>query len=294
MLKNIQLIINPYAGRGTGARTGPDIARELTRLGFDCEARLTNERGHAVELAREAAANGADCVAIAGGDGSIHEAVNGLMQAGGETPLAIMPVGTGNDFAKMFGSPQWQTVCSHIAANRHRRVDVGVCNDRYFINGIGVGFDAKVARAANGIQWLRGKAVYGAALAQVLAFHHDNPTVRITTDDHTFVLPITLLAAANGRVYGGSFRISPQASVDDGALDIVIAGNLSRLQILKLVPHVLRGTHLGLPHVRFLRSRKLTVESKTPLIVHADGEMLEDDTCVLEMEVLPGRLPVIA
>ena len=294
MLKNIQLIINPHAGRGDGARSGPEIARELSRLGFDCEARLTNDRGHAIELAREAASNGADCVAIAGGDGSIHEAVNGLMQAGGETPLAIMPVGTGNDFAKMFESPRWETVCNNLAGNRSRRVDVGVCNGHHFINGIGIGFDAKVARAANAIHWLRGKMVYGAALAQVLAFHHDNPSVRITTDEHSFVLPITLLAAANGRVYGGSFRISPQASINDGALDIVIAGNFSRWQILKLVPHVLRGTHLGLPGVRFLRSARLTVESKTPLVVHADGEMIEGDTRLLEIEILPGRLAVIA
>ncbi|MDX1444436.1 MAG: diacylglycerol kinase family lipid kinase [Gammaproteobacteria bacterium] len=292
-MKNIQLIINPHAGRGDGARTGPEIARELTRRGFDCEARLTNERGHAVELAREAAANGADCVAIAGGDGSIHEAVNGLMQSGCKTPLAIMPVGTGNDFAKMFGSPSWQTVCAQIADGQRRHVDIGRCNGRYFTNGIGIGFDAKVADIANNIGWLRGKAVYGVALAKVLAFHHDNPSVRITTDDHTFVQPITLLAAANGRVYGGSFRISPQASIADGALDIVIAANFSRLRIMQLVPHVLRGTHLGLPGVRFLRTRKLLVESREALTVHADGEMLEGDNRRLEIELLPGRLSVI-
>lgn len=293
-VKNIQLIINPHAGRGDGARIGPEIARELARHGFDCEARLTNDRGHAVELAREAAETGADCVAIAGGDGSIHEAVNGLMQADRDIPLAIMPVGTGNDFAKMFGSPSWQTVCAHLAEGRQRQVDVGRCNGRYFTNGVGIGFDAKVADIANNIRWLRGKAVYGVALARVLAFHHDNPAVRITTDEHSFVQPITLMAAANGRVYGGSFRISPQASIDDGALDIVIAANYTRMQILKLIPHVLRGTHLGLPGVRFLRTRRLTVESQQSLTVHADGEMLVGDNRRLEIDILPGRLGLIA
>lgn len=296
-MKSIQLIINPFAGRGDGARIGPEIARQLTRMGFDCEARITNGPGHAIELARNAARDGAECVAIAGGDGSIHEAVNGLMQADNNVPLAILPVGTGNDFAKMFEAPDWQTVCSHLAEGRSRAVDIGRCNDRYFSNGIGIGFDAKVARIANGIRWLSGPAVYGVALAQTLLFHHDNPAVRITTDDHSFVQPITLLAAANGRVYGGSFRISPQASIDDGALDLVIAANFTRLQILKLVPHVLRGTHLGLPGIRFLRSRWIRIESDTPLVVHADGEMLDgpnDDCRRIELAVLPRKLHVIA
>lgn len=292
-LKNIQLIINPRAGRGEGARRGPDIARYLSRHGFECEARITNDRGHAIELARDAAKEGADCVAIAGGDGTIHEAVNGLMQAGGRTPLAVMPLGTGNDFAKMLASPGWSTVCDKLVAGHTRLVDIGVCNNAWFANGIGIGFDAKVARIANGIRWLRGNAVYGAALLRTLMFHHGNPEIEITTETDTFTQRVTMLAAANGRVYGGSFRIAPDASFTDGLLDVVIAEDFSRGQILKLVPKVLRGTHLDLPGVHFLRTRTLRIRSPEPLPVHADGELLQEGTDNLEIRLLPGALPVI-
>lgn len=292
-MKNIQLIINPRAGRGGGARTGPDIARYLSQHGFDCEARITNDRGHATELAAAAAKEGADCVAIAGGDGSIHEAVNGLMQAGGKTPLAVMPVGTGNDFAKMLHSKDWMEVCDKLAAGHTRQVDIGLCNGIHFANGIGAGFDAKVARIANGIRGLRGNAVYCVALLRTLVFHHDNPEIGITTDTDVFTQRMTMMAAANGRVYGGSFRITPEASIDDGLLDVVFAEDFSRGQILKLVPRVLRGSHLDLPGVHFLRTRKLTIESDSALPVHADGEMLTGDTRKLVITLLPGALPVV-
>ncbi|HEX7030912.1 MAG TPA: diacylglycerol kinase family protein [Gammaproteobacteria bacterium] len=292
-MKNIELIINPKAGRGAGARIGPDIARYLARHGFECEARITNDRGHATEIAREAANNGADCVAIAGGDGSVFEVVNGLMQAGGRMPLAVLPVGTGNDFAKMLDSPTWQRVCDKLAAGHTMPMDVGVCNGVHFANGIGAGFDAKVARIANGIRWLRGDAVYGVALLRTLAFHHDNPQVRVTTETESFSHRATLLAVANGRVYGGSFRIAPQASINDGLLDVVFAENFTRGQILKLVPRVLRGTHLDLPGVHFLRAREVTVECDVPLPVHADGEIIGSGTERLEIKVLAGALQVI-
>src|SRR5690606_18442403 len=141
-------------------------------------------------------------------------------------------------------SRNWRQVCDKLAAGHTTPMDVGKCNDVYFANGIGAGFDAKVARIANGIRWLRGDAVYAAALLRTLVFHHDNPRVRVTTETESFSHRATLLAVANGRVYGGSFRIAPGASIADGLLDVVFAENFSRAQILKLVPRVLRGTHL--------------------------------------------------
>ncbi|HEX6928853.1 MAG TPA: diacylglycerol kinase family protein, partial [Gammaproteobacteria bacterium] len=195
-MKNIELIINPRAGRGAGARIGPDIARYLSRHGFECEARITNDLGHATEIARDAAGNGADCIAIAGGDGSVFEVVNGLMQAGGKMPLAVLPVGTGNDFAKMLDSTDWRHVCDKLAAGHTTAMDVGMCNDVFFANGVGAGFDAKVARLANRVRWLRGDAVYGVALLRTLAFHHDNPEVRVTTETESFTHRATMLAVA--------------------------------------------------------------------------------------------------
>lgn len=292
-LKNIQLIINPRAGRGAAARAGADIARYLAQHGFECDARITNDRGHATELAREAARDGADCVAIAGGDGSVFEVVNGLMQAGGGMPLAVLPVGTGNDFAKMLHSKDWLSVCEKLRRGHTRAVDVGTCNDVFFANGVGAGFDAKVARIANGIRWLRGDAVYAVALLRTLVFHHDNPTIHVTADGHSFTGRMTMLAAANGQVYGGSFRVAPDARIDDGLLDVLFADDFTRGRILKLVPRVLRGTHLDLPGVHFLRARDITIESDQPLPVHCDGEMLTKGTERLSISLRAGALQVV-
>ncbi len=292
-MKNIQLIINPRAGRGVAARTGADIARYLAQHGFECEARITNDRGHAIELAREAAGDGADCVAIAGGDGSVFEVVNGLMQAGGRMPLAVLPVGTGNDFAKMLHSKDWLTVCEKLRRGHTRAADIGTCNDVFFANGVGAGFDAKVARIANRIRWLRGDAVYAAALLRTLVFHHDNPEIRVSADGRSFTGRMTMLAAANGQVYGGSFRIAPEAKIDDGLLDVVFADDFTRGKILKLVPRVLRGAHLDLPGVHFLRAREIVIECERPLPVHCDGEMLVTGTERLSISVRAGALRVV-
>ncbi|MDX1455184.1 MAG: diacylglycerol kinase family lipid kinase [Gammaproteobacteria bacterium] len=292
-MKDIELIINPHAGRGEGAAAGPQIARALTYAGFNCEARLTNGPRHAAELAENAARRGFDYVAIAGGDGSINEAVNGIMRAGTNTPLAIMPVGTGNDFVKMLRANSWQDTLAALEEGRTRQVDVGRCNDSYFANGIGVGFDAKVAKIANQTRWLRGKSVYFAGVFRAIAFHHGNPEMRITLDDHTFVQRVTMLSAANGQVYGGSFRVAPDARIDDGYLDIIIAGDVSRTRMLGFLPSVLKGTHTAHELVSTHRSKKLLIEATEPLPIHADGELFAEDPTRIEIETLAGQLTLV-
>ena len=295
-MKRVALIVNPQAGRGAAARLAPQVIAQLGAMGIDCAPRYTRAPGEATALVAEALRAGAECVAVAGGDGTLNEAVNGYIGVARENQaLACVPIGSGNDFAKMLGTAgDWRLACERIAQGARRRVDAGVCNGRYFANGIGAGFDAQVALEAKSVRWLRGNAIYGAALARTLVLRHSTPRVRLSHDAGTMERKVTLVAAANGACYGGAFRMAPDADIADGLLDLVVADALSRFGILGLVPHVLRGTHVGRRGVTVLRTRRLTLVSEEPLVVHADGEIIERAATRLAIEVLPGALLVAA
>lgn len=288
----VGLIINPLAGHRAGNRFGSGIARELRRDGFRVCARFTRAHGDATRIAREFVAEGQEAIVVAGGDGTLSETVQGLLEQGSDIPLGLIPIGTGNDFAKALGlTPlDWRSACRRFAEGSERRVDAGCCNDRYFVNGVGIGLDARVAIEANRLRWLRGNAVYGVALANTLLHHYHTPRVHIRDTDWRIDQGMTMLAFANGQVYGGTFRIAPQAKIDDGTLNLVIADALSRRRILGLLPAVLRGRHLGHPAVRTLSVTDAEVELESPLPVHADGEIIAANALSVRIRVLPGRL----
>lgn len=290
----VPLIINPQAGRGLGRELGPAIGRYLAELGIPTRILNSTGPGDVQQKMQAALADKPPLVIAAGGDGTVHEAVNGWLKAGGGVPLGFVPVGTGNDFMKMLDmSDDWREACWRIARRETRMVDVGRCNDYYFANGLGIGFDAQVALEANQIQWIKGNAVYGVALAKTLLLRYATPLVRVTVAGDSFETDITLLTVNNGRVEGGSFIMAPDAEIDDGLFDVVVAAGMGRLGILGLVPLVLKGEHLDHPKVMSFRTDKLTVESEEPLAVHADGELHPMGSTRLEIEVLPRRLEVI-
>ena len=291
-MRRIALLVNPSAGRGAGKRLAPAVRARLTQAGLECDLQFTNAPGEMRTLVATALRGGTDCVAVAGGDGTVNEAVNGYVGVAREDQaFALIPLGTGNDFAKMLGvGNDWQLACERIVAGKARRVDAGRCNGHIFANGIGAGFDAQVALEANGIRWLRGNAVYGVALARTLLLHYSTPNARVVHDGGTIDGRITMLAAANGTTYGGAFRIAPSADISDGLLDLMVADRLSRVGIIGFIPHVLRGTHVGRKGVTTGRTRRLVVEVDEPLVVHADGEIIDRAARRLDVEVLAGAL----
>lgn len=293
-MRRIHLIVNPRAGRGAAGRLAPAALERLCGRGLACEVRSTRAPGDASRLTSEALHSDARCVAVLGGDGTVNEAVNGYIGvARDDQALAFIPAGTGNDFAKMLGvGSDWRAACDRIAAGTVRRVDAGRCNGRHFANGVGAGFDAQVALEANSLAWLRGNAVYGAALAKTLLLRYATPHARVTHDGGVHEGRITMLAAANGSTYGGAFRVAPGADIADGMLELMIADRLTRAGIIGFIPHVLRGTHVGRSGITLLRTRRLTVETGEPLPVHADGEIIDRAATRLEIEVLPGALLV--
>ena len=295
-MSRVALLVNPAAGRGAGRQLAPEVRDRLRRAGTQCEIALTRGPGEMRALVAAALLDGADCVAVAGGDGSVNEAVNGYVGVARENQaLAVIPLGTGNDFAKMLGvGNDWRHACERIAGGRRRRVDAGRCNGHVFANGIGAGFDAQVALEANGIRWLRGNAVYGLALARTLLLRYVTPNARIVYDGGMIEGRITMLAAANGTTYGGGFRIAPDADIADGMLDLMVAHRLSRAGIIGFIPHVLRGSHVGRRGVTMVRTRRLVVETDEPLAVHADGEIIDGAAKRLEVEVLKGAVLAVA
>lgn len=293
------LFINGFAGRGRAARLAEKISHRLWQGGLHLTTAETRSPGSLIDQLAVACESGAKNVLIAGGDGSVNEAINGIMEADADPRLGVIPLGTGNDFAKALGIPlAWRRACDRIIDGIGRpetdaRIDVGRCNERFFLNGVGIGFDARVAIVANRMKWPAGQIRYPLALAKTLISGIEIPQVKIVTDESALEMPITLISAMNGRIAGGIFPLAPDARINDGQLDIVIADGMNRRQVMRLLPRLMKGTHLSLPAVSLIRSRTLKLETSLPLAVQTDGEILTAAAHNLDIELIPGRLSVI-
>ncbi len=298
-MRTAKLILNPAAGRGRAGALLPEIRSTLKAHGIEADVAQTRAPREAIDLAQRAKGDGHELIIVAGGDGTVHEVVNGLAQAAGGGvigALGLIAIGSGNDFAKMLPVPtDWRAACQQIAQGQLRRVDVGRVNGEYFTNNIGIGFEAQVGLEARRIWWARGTAIYVAALARTLLVSYRTPHVQIELDGEQVKQNVTLISLGNGRCTGGGFWMTPHATIDDGLFDVCIGHQMTKPQMLGLVPHVMRGTHIDKPLVRMTRARKVTIISDEPLPMHADGETVQSDFHQrIEAELLPQKLTVIA
>lgn len=275
------------------------LARGAKKGGLELEWIETQAPEHAIALAEEAAVAGRELVVAVGGDGTVNEVINGLMRAGRQgyaATLGIVPVGSGNDFAWLAGVPMDPvTACQRLFNGGTRLVDVGHIRqadgrERYFDNGCGAGFDAQVALEVKRLKWLRGFLIYLVGVLKTLIFHHQAPALRIRLDGRELICPTMMVTIGNGQRHGGGFLVTPDARLDDGLLDLCIAGELSRLGMLMIIPRFMRGTHVTHPKVQMDRARHVTVESPIPLAIHLDGEVFATAACQFEVSVLPGAL----
>jgi len=283
-LSAVLVIRNPAAGRGRALRQWDEVRRKLD---FAFDETVTSRPLEAREVTIREAHNYSRIVA-AGGDGTVHEVVNGLMQSGSRAALGVIPLGSGDDFAKLLSRDSRKT----------RQFDVGriVCGTevRYFANGMDIGFGAHGARnVARVPRFLTGFGAYLAALGLTL-LRYPLLRVRLQLDDAPpFDFATAMTAVMNGTTFGGSFRVCPEARPDDGLLDLLLVDAVGRLEILRLVPKILRGAHAGHPRLRLLRARRVTIESEEPLLVEADGEIAFETASRLEIGILPGALAVL-
>ncbi len=273
----ILVIINPSASRGRALRAWSRVRDLVASHGLTFTETLTERRMHAWEIAQDAASQGYTLIVAAGGDGTVNEVINGLMQVPqpARPALAVLPGGTGNDFARGIGTPKRADLAVQaLLTGTRKRVDVGQVNDRYFGGISGVGFDAEAARQANEWpRWVGGTALYVAAILKMLVTY--SPVdARITIDGRAQSLRMFLLAAANTKWYGGGMFMAPHAEMDDGRLAVVYARDLGKLETLALLPQVYSGRHLLHPKVSHTTADEIRVESDTPLSIHADGEIV--------------------
>jgi diacylglycerol kinase (ATP) len=296
-LQTASLIVNPNAGRGIARKHIAGIRTMLRGFGIETVLNQTHKEGDAVLLAERAKQEGFELVIAMGGDGTIHETVNGLARAAGAGvagTLGIIPIGTGNDFVKMLNIPLGQeAACQRIAQGGLRRVDMGRVNDRFFVNNVGVGFDAQVAIEVLKVKWAPGNSKYIVALARNMLLSYRTPRVKIELDGEVFSREITLVTVGNGRCAGGRFWLTPAAEIDDGQFDVCIGQKMSKLQILALVPTVMNGSHVRDPKVQMARARRAVITSEEPLPVHADGEIIDTAAMHIEADVLPHKLQLI-
>ncbi len=259
--------------------------------GIEFEIRETDAPGAARRLAKEAARQGASVVAAAGGDGTISEVADGIADTG--AALGILPLGTGNDFVRTVGiSRNLPDAVNTLVHGVERPIDVGLANGRRFINIAGCGFDAVVAERVNaGYKRLHGTSAYLAALIQGLAGFRPTP-MAVTVDGETIELRAMLCSIGNAQYYGGGMRITPDARLDDGLLDVCLLGEVSIPRFLLAFPRVFKGTHVTHPAVTMLRGRKIRVEASPSMPVFVDGDLL--GRTPVEFEVLPGALRLVA
>lgn len=304
--RQAHIILNPTSGDGRGGKLRPSIERELARRGVAFEVVETEGPRHATELARDIAADAVDVVAAVGGDGTAHEVANGLLQAsrenGADGPaLAVLPVGTGNDFVKMLGLYKRLDRAYDVLAHAPpRRFDVGLARwdggEEYFINGAGTGIDVEVVRQILKLRPMPGVLKYLNGVLRAVVRFRAIP-LRVHVGDRAYEDRMMMVAVGNGRCIGGGFWVTPEAEPDDGLVDILMVSNLNYPQIAAVIPKVMRGTHMGVRQVTMDRHGEVRIEAggDEPLFFQLDGELREPPGArELRITVQPAALTVLA
>lgn len=291
----VGLVINPTAGKNTGARIGREAASLLAAGGHEVVDLSAMDGAHAVERARAAIeSRSIDVVVVAGGDGMVHLGVN--LVAGTDVPLGIIAAGTGNDNARELGLPVRDAAkaVERITRGATRRIDaVRVLdphgNPRWFVGVLAAGFDAVVNERANGWRWPKGQMRYNLAIARELGVFRPIPYV-VEIDGTRHETKAMLVAVANGPAYGGGMKVVPSASYDDGLVDVLILHEVSIPTLLRVFPRVFKGAHVSHPAVEILTGRRVRLEARG-IVSYADGERFEP--LPLECEVVPGAVTVL-
>ncbi|HXV57684.1 MAG TPA: diacylglycerol kinase family protein [Gaiellaceae bacterium] len=297
---DVVFVVNPASANGSTRRRWPEIAHRLAELGLAGETLFTERRGHAADLTREAAAAGARLVVAVGGDGTVNEVVNGLLAGEGPDPpeLAAIPRGTGTDFVRHFGIPTGLEQAARVALEGETRtIDAGRVTFKawsgedesaFFVNAASAGMSGAVAQRANASsKALGGRASFLWATLAVFARWHASE-VEVEVDDERRSGLMYDAIVANCRYLGGGMAMCPEAEPDDGLLDVLLIGDITRRDLALTLPKVYRGTHLPHPKAEALRGRRIAVTSQTPLPVELDGE--QPGTTPAAFEVLPAAL----
>jgi diacylglycerol kinase (ATP) len=295
-------LVNPASANGSTGRRWAELQNRARAAGLEGQARLSERPGHLAELAEEVARSGAGTVVVVGGDGTVHEVVNGLVRSGraSEVALAVIPRGTGKDFARSLRIPGGTEAALRTARDgRIREVDVGRARfdapdgsraEAYFANFAGAGISGAIARRANASsKAMGGRMSFLVATLTVFA-RWRAVEMAAAVDDERRSGPMFEVLAMNGDYTAGGMWAAPDARPDDGRLDVVLIGDVTKADFVRTFPKIYRGRHLSHPKIELLRGGTVTVESKHPLPVVLDGE--QPGTTPAEFDLLPGALRV--
>lgn len=293
-LRRIGLVVNPTSGNGRGRVLGADTGALLRSAGHEVVSLSGESAPEALNRCIAAVASGIDTLVVVGGDGMVHLGANAV--AGTGTALAVVASGTGNDNARSLGLPVLDAVAAAevVDGGRRRRIDAARVvragqRDEWFVGVLCGGFDAVVNERANTWAWPRGRMRYNLAIARELPLFRPLP-YELELDGVRWTTQAVLVALGNGPSYGGGMRITPDASFEDGMLDVLVVGPISVPRLIAVFPKVFSGNHTSHPAVTIKRARR--VRLSTPgVIAYADGERV--GPMPLDVEVVPGALEVL-
>ena len=301
------LIANPISGKGRAKNVAEQAHTALTESGKQGQLVFTSASGDAEHLAHKAAADGIRFIIACGGDGTLHEVVNGIATVP-DVILGVLPCGRGNDFAAAIGVPlKPEAAIQTLVSGTPIHVDLGRCyqinrqlkgegvepepsltdnrqptTDNYFATIATCGYDAEVSRrAAKGTPVFAGTASYAYAAVETL-FYYDPPVVHLEGDFGTYEGSLLLAATGITNRYGGGFKIVPDARINDGLFDVCIIRPVSELTVLRLMVTLFWGGHVSHPAVSIHRTRAITIKTETPLLLYADGEPMSETPVTIE------------
>jgi diacylglycerol kinase (ATP) len=290
--RDVAVLISPAAGRGRASASGEGVLAELRRAGLHPRVLPAATAADGERLAARAVAEGVAGIVAVGGDGTVQTALQGV--AGTQTPLAVVPAGTGNDLALALGIPAEPLAAARAAADdlaegASRPLDLGRTAGRWWSTVLACGFDSLVSDRANRLRWPRGRRRYDVAILAELARLRPRE-VRLVLDGEELTVPVTLVAVGNTSSYGGAMRICPDAAPDDGCFDVTVVGPMSRLELVRTRPRLTDGTHVE--HAAVTVHRACRVELSAPEITaYADGERIAPLPVVAEC--VPGAVRVV-
>jgi YegS/Rv2252/BmrU family lipid kinase len=303
MHRKVKIILNPMADMGNAWRIARDL-RSITEQHGGVDWSGTVYPGHAIELAKQAGEQGYGMVIAMGGDGTVHEVVNGLMQIPEEKRpvLGIVPAGSGNDFAHSINLSRTPNEALTCALNGQASlIDLGVMTDEhghkeYFDNTLGIGFGAIVTIRSHQLPILRGFLMYLTAVIQTIILDHHPIHMQIESDEEKWEQKVIYLILCNGPREGGGFLVAPDAKIDDGIFHYAMITDVSRAMMFRIVPEVMKGTHGRFKQVKMGTCKKFSLTASRPLYIHADGEIFTGpgtDLRKVSIEILPNALKVV-
>jgi len=293
------IVLNPTAGRGRALNIEKPLIEYLRLRNIVFQLEKTNAPLHATGLSSQMCKD-FDVIVAIGGDGTVNEVATGLI--GSTASLAIFPIGSGNDFNRIIQIPKKMDLAiDTIISGTKKFIDLGRCTIRnstgviqikHFINTLGIGIDAEIAKEIKRINYLRGLPLYLLAATKILS-RYSPKKYKIFDGETTREEKVYLLCAGNGIYEGGGFKMLPDANPSDSKLNICLIRKMSVLNALPLIPKIIKGTHGEHKMVTLWDTKLMRVSSQQPFIIHGDGEIFEDKANEVTIDLIPNAINII-